>query len=159
MLTGDFGLTAKTIATQIGLMSEKGRVVQGDELAAMSTAQLEQILRDEPEIIFARIAPEGEVRELFHLTIDEIRARLAPLADDVDQRLDQLAESRGAIEGTKGTAEAVVFVEKIRAEEFLQTVIKSVAIPIAYTEASQPKRICPHVDRILIRRQSEFKSG
>jgi sodium/potassium-transporting ATPase subunit alpha len=62
MLTGDFGLTAKTIAVQIGLMSEKGRVVQGDELSAMSDADLQQLLRDEPEIIFARIAPAQKLQ-------------------------------------------------------------------------------------------------
>jgi sodium/potassium-transporting ATPase subunit alpha len=47
MLTGDFGLTAKTIAHQIGMMSEKGRVVQGDELSGMSDSDLQQVLRDE----------------------------------------------------------------------------------------------------------------
>ncbi|MEM6462628.1 MAG: HAD-IC family P-type ATPase [Pseudomonadota bacterium] len=62
MLTGDFGLTAKTIAMQIGLMSEKGRVVQGNELATMDDTQLQALLRDEPEIIFARIAPAQKMQ-------------------------------------------------------------------------------------------------
>ncbi len=62
MLTGDFGLTAKTIAHQIGMMSEKGRVVQGDELSGMSDSDLQQVLRDEPEIIFARIAPAQKLQ-------------------------------------------------------------------------------------------------
>jgi sodium/potassium-transporting ATPase subunit alpha len=57
MLTGDFGLTAKTIAHHIGLMGPHGRVVQGDELSAMSDAEVQALLRDEPEILFARIAP------------------------------------------------------------------------------------------------------
>ncbi len=62
MLTGDFGLTAKTIARQIGLMGEHGRVVQGDELADMGDAELQAILRDEPEILFARIAPAQKMQ-------------------------------------------------------------------------------------------------
>lgn len=62
MLTGDFGLTAKTIAIQIGLMGPHGRVVQGDELSQMTDAQLQEILRDEAEIIFARIAPAQKLR-------------------------------------------------------------------------------------------------
>lgn len=62
MLTGDFGLTAKTIATQIGLMGETGRVVQGDELSAMDDGELQQVLCDEPEIIFARIAPAQKLQ-------------------------------------------------------------------------------------------------
>ena len=56
MLTGDFGLTAKTIAVQIGLMSDIGRVVQGDELSALNDSELREMLKEEPEIIFARIA-------------------------------------------------------------------------------------------------------
>ncbi len=62
MLTGDYGLTAKTIAGQIGLMSEAGRVVQGDELSAMSDDELQTVLREEPEILFARIAPAQKMR-------------------------------------------------------------------------------------------------
>lgn len=34
--------------------------------------------------IFARIAPEGDVGDLFRLSVDEIRARLAPLAEVVE---------------------------------------------------------------------------
>ena len=62
MLTGDYGLTAETIARQIGLVTGLGRVVQGDELAGMSEADLERVLRKEPEIIFARIAPAQKLR-------------------------------------------------------------------------------------------------
>lgn len=56
MLTGDYGLTAKTIAEQIGLLSGNGRVVQGDELAAMSETELDEVL-DHRELVFARISP------------------------------------------------------------------------------------------------------
>ncbi|MDA7427143.1 HAD-IC family P-type ATPase [Primorskyibacter aestuariivivens] len=62
MLTGDFGLTAKTIAQQIGMVGEHGRVIQGDELSAMSETELQKVLRDEPEIIFARIAPAQKMQ-------------------------------------------------------------------------------------------------
>ena len=62
MLTGDFGLTAKTIAGQIGLMSDQGRVVTGDELSAMSDTELQALLRTEPEILFARIAPAQKMQ-------------------------------------------------------------------------------------------------
>ena len=57
MLTGDFGLTAKTIAQQVGLAGQHVRVVQGDELAKLDQQQLQKLLRDESEVIFARIAP------------------------------------------------------------------------------------------------------
>ena len=56
MLTGDYHLTAKTIAEEIGLLSDHGRVVQGDELAAMDEETLSEIL-DTKELVFARISP------------------------------------------------------------------------------------------------------
>lgn len=62
MLTGDYGLTAKTIAHQIGMVGENGRVVQGDELSQLSDADLQVLLRDEPDILFARIAPAQKMQ-------------------------------------------------------------------------------------------------
>ncbi len=62
MLTGDYGLTAKTIALQIGLMSHKGTVIHGNELAGMDDAELAETLRTERELIFARIAPDQKLR-------------------------------------------------------------------------------------------------
>jgi len=56
MLTGDYGLTAKTIAEEIGLLGDQGRVVQGDELASMDDATLSSIL-DHKDLVFARISP------------------------------------------------------------------------------------------------------
>jgi len=62
MLTGDYGLTAETIGRQIGLFTGIGRVVQGDELSAMSDGALQNVLITEPEIIFARIAPAQKLQ-------------------------------------------------------------------------------------------------
>jgi len=62
MMTGDYGLTAETIARQIGLIAGRGRVVQGDEMAAMSADHLREILKSEPEIIFARITPAQKLQ-------------------------------------------------------------------------------------------------
>ena len=61
MLTGDFGLTAKTIAKKIGLMTDGGRVVEGDELSAMDEQTLSRVL-DEKELVFARISPEQKLQ-------------------------------------------------------------------------------------------------
>ena len=62
MLTGDYGLTAETIARQIGMITGIGRVVQGDELTALNDDELQNILKTQPEIIFARIAPAQKLR-------------------------------------------------------------------------------------------------
>jgi sodium/potassium-transporting ATPase subunit alpha len=61
MLTGDYGLTAETIGRHIGLITDHGTVIHGDELAAMDEAALTQVLA-EPEIIFARISPSQKLQ-------------------------------------------------------------------------------------------------
>ncbi|MFC6170154.1 cation-translocating P-type ATPase [Loigolactobacillus jiayinensis] len=60
MVTGDSALTAKSIACKIGITSDQARVVTGDELAAMSDAELKTALSG--ELIFARVAPEQKYR-------------------------------------------------------------------------------------------------
>ena len=62
MLTGDYGLTAKTIAQQIGLITGEGTVIHGSELAEMSDQELSRVLHAESELIFARIAPAQKLR-------------------------------------------------------------------------------------------------
>ncbi len=61
MLTGDYGLTAKTIAKQIGLLEDGGRVIQGDELNNMDEKTLSLAL-DSKEIVFARISPSQKLQ-------------------------------------------------------------------------------------------------
>lgn len=61
MLTGDFGPTAKAIGKQIGLFSNKGKVLNGDELSALDDAALSSLL-DENELIFARITPAQKLQ-------------------------------------------------------------------------------------------------
>lgn len=60
MVTGDSPLTAKSIATQIGINSDNARVVTGDELDKMITDDLKQAL--DGEVIFARVAPEHKYK-------------------------------------------------------------------------------------------------
>ncbi|CAM2747855.1 P-type (transporting) HAD superfamily ATPase [Fructilactobacillus fructivorans] len=60
MVTGDSSLTAKSIAVQIGITSDKARVITGEELSAMSDDQLQEAVKG--EVIFARVAPEDKYR-------------------------------------------------------------------------------------------------
>ncbi len=62
VVTGDHGLTAKAIGQRIGLMGDDVTIVTGDDLAAMSDAELDRLLRDEHDILFARSSPEAKLR-------------------------------------------------------------------------------------------------
>ncbi len=59
MITGDHPLTALAIAKELGIAAEGDRVVTGHELAAMSTADLENIV--ETVSVYARVSPEHKL--------------------------------------------------------------------------------------------------
>ncbi|MBN2388610.1 MAG: cation-transporting P-type ATPase [Anaerolineales bacterium] len=61
MITGDYGLTAESVARRVGMVTTHDpRIVTGAELDGMSDAALQQILAQ--EIIFARMAPDHKLR-------------------------------------------------------------------------------------------------
>jgi P-type Ca2+ transporter type 2C len=61
MITGDYGLTADSLARRVGMLTtENPRILTGAELDQLSDAQLQVVLRE--EVIFARMAPEHKLR-------------------------------------------------------------------------------------------------
>ena len=61
VITGDAGPTAVEIARRVGI-AENPRVLTGTELDARTEAELDRLLREEPELIFARSSPEAKLR-------------------------------------------------------------------------------------------------
>lgn len=74
MITGDYGLTAESIAKKIGIVqTQNPRVVTGQELETLSNEDLKEILSG--EVIFARMAPQQKYRIVSLLQeMDEIVA-------------------------------------------------------------------------------------
>lgn len=61
MITGDYGLTAESIARRIGIIrGPQPRLLTGAELATMEDSVLQEIVRE--EVIVARAAPEHKLR-------------------------------------------------------------------------------------------------
>ncbi len=62
MVTGDYGLTAESVARRAGMLTTaRPRILTGADLEAMSDAQLQALIQRE-EIVFARMAPEHKLR-------------------------------------------------------------------------------------------------
>lgn len=62
MITGDYGLTAESIARKIGIVnSSNPRIITGNELDKISDIDLKNELKNR-EIIFSRAAPENKMR-------------------------------------------------------------------------------------------------
>ena len=61
MITGDYGLTAESLARRIGMLSTMNPLIlTGAELERLNDIELERIL--DKEVIFARMAPEHKLR-------------------------------------------------------------------------------------------------
>ncbi|MBN1147645.1 MAG: cation-transporting P-type ATPase [Anaerolineales bacterium] len=61
MITGDYGLTAESLARRIGMLGSEGaRILTGAELDELDDAQLQAILHK--EVVFARMAPDHKLR-------------------------------------------------------------------------------------------------
>ena len=61
MITGDYGLTAESLARRVGLLTTPNpRILTGAELDDMSDQELQAVLLE--EVIFARMAPEHKLR-------------------------------------------------------------------------------------------------
>jgi len=61
MITGDYGLTAESLARRVGMLtSDTPRILTGGELDSMTEPQVQSALNE--EIIFARMAPEHKMR-------------------------------------------------------------------------------------------------
>lgn len=65
IITGDHGLTARAIAEQLGIVSEKrkNKIITGVQLNKLSDQELQKELADKKQdIIFARVSPEHKLR-------------------------------------------------------------------------------------------------
>ena len=61
MITGDYGLTAESIARRVGIVrGDNPRIITGFDLNNLDDDQLKDALKD--EVIFARVAPENKLR-------------------------------------------------------------------------------------------------
>jgi calcium-translocating P-type ATPase len=62
VVTGDYGPTAAEIARRVGIARDGGAVVTGEELDEMTEDELDRLLREGREIVFARASPEAKLR-------------------------------------------------------------------------------------------------
>jgi magnesium-transporting ATPase (P-type) len=101
MITGDHGVTASAIATQLG-MGEHLRAVTGPDIEAMDDAALQQVVQDAD--VFARASPEHKLR-----LVQALQARgevVAMTGDGVNDAPALKQADVGVAMGRKGTEAA-----------------------------------------------------
>jgi calcium-translocating P-type ATPase len=62
VITGDHPVTGAAIAREVGIGDESSPTVSGEELERMSDPELDALLRQGKELVFARASPEAKLR-------------------------------------------------------------------------------------------------
>ena len=123
MVTGDYGLTALSIAKKIGIVQgDEARVVSGLELSAMDDDQLKEALKG--EIVFARVAPEQKYRVVNAL--QELGEVVAVTGDGVNDAPALKKADIGVAMGVSGTDVAKESADMILTDDHFVSIVHAV---------------------------------
>ncbi|WP_349674676.1 cation-transporting P-type ATPase [Lacrimispora sp.] len=123
MITGDYGLTAESIAKRIGIVKGTNpRVVSGLELEEMSDQQLKEYLKD--EIIFARVAPEQKLRVVTNL--QDLGEIVAVTGDGVNDSPALKKADIGVAMGIAGTDVAKEAADMILTDDNFASIVHAI---------------------------------
>ena len=138
MITGDYRLTAERIARSIGLLADDGQVLEGQELATLDDAQLQERVRQ--TVIFTRIRPQDKLRIVRAL---QARAEIvAMIGDGVNDAPALRRANIGVVVGSatdvaKETADLILldsnFKTVVAAVEEGRVVFENIRKVVAYT--------------------------
>lgn len=123
MITGDYGLTAESIAKRIGIVKgEHPRVISGVELEALSEDELIEALKD--EVIFARMAPEQKYRIV--CALQGMGNVVAVTGDGVNDAPALKKADIGVAMGITGTDVAKEAADMILTDDNFASIVKAV---------------------------------
>ncbi|MFB6468445.1 cation-translocating P-type ATPase [Cytobacillus sp. Hz8] len=123
MITGDYGLTAESIAKRIGVVQGvHPRVVTGIEMENMSDDELRIALKE--EIIFARVAPEQKYRVVDLL--QQIGEIVAVTGDGVNDAPALKKADIGIAMGISGTDVAKEAADMILTDDNFASIVQAV---------------------------------
>ncbi len=157
MITGDYHVTAESIARQVGLYTGDGQVVGGGQLQDMSEQELSQLL-DYRELVFARSSPAQKLRivqalqkkgEIVTVTGDGVND--APALKHADMGV---AMGLSGTEVAKEAADMVLmddnFATIVNAIEEGRTIFSNIKKFIAYVLTSNVPEIMPFIAFVVI---------
>lgn len=123
MITGDYGLTAESIAKRIGIVKgEHPRIISGMELENISDEELKKALKD--EVIFARVAPEQKYRVVSNL--QEMGHIVAVTGDGVNDSPALKKADIGVAMGISGTDVAKEAADMILTDDNFASIVRAI---------------------------------
>jgi magnesium-transporting ATPase (P-type) len=124
MITGDYQITALSIAKQVGIvLSDDVEIITGTELAALSDEQLKTKLL-EKEIIFARVNPEHKLRIVN--TFKNMGNIVAVTGDGVNDAPALKRADIGIAMGLRGTDVAKESAEMILIDDSFASIVSAI---------------------------------
>ena len=163
MITGDHPHTALSIAREIGLVghenhNHKPRVVLGESLRRMTSAQLQTVL-DRPEVLFARVTAEQKM-----LVVDALKRKgevVAVTGDGVNDAPALKSAHIGIAMGVAGTdvaksaADMILlddnFASIVNAVEEGRAVFENIRKFLTYILTSNVPELVPYLAYVLLR--------
>jgi potassium/sodium efflux P-type ATPase len=123
MITGDYGLTAESIARRIGIIhGEHPRVITGADLDSMDNEALQDALRD--EVLFARVAPEHKLRVV--TALQELGHVAAVTGDGVNDAPALKKADIGVAMGIAGTDVAKEAADMILTDDNFASIVNAI---------------------------------
>jgi potassium/sodium efflux P-type ATPase len=123
MITGDYGLTAESIARRIGILrTAHPKVITGVELDALDDQALMEVLRQ--EIIFARVSPEHKLRVV--TALKEMGEIVAVTGDGVNDAPALKKADIGVAMGLAGTDVAKEAADMILTDDNFASIVHAV---------------------------------
>jgi potassium/sodium efflux P-type ATPase len=124
MITGDYGLTAESIARRIGIIrGEQARIVTGAELNDMSSEDLETVLA-EKEVLFARVSPEHKMR--IAVALKDLGHVVAMTGDGVNDAPALKVADIGVAMGIAGTDVAKEAADMILTDDNFASIVNAI---------------------------------
>ncbi|XUB35972.1 hypothetical protein IGI41_000965 [Enterococcus sp. DIV0876] len=123
MITGDYGLTAVSIAKRIGIVTgDNPRVITGLELEKMNDYALQSALME--EVVFARVAPEQKYRVVTNL--QEMGNVVAVTGDGVNDAPALKKADIGVAMGITGTDVAKESADMILTDDNFASIVRAI---------------------------------
>ena len=124
MITGDYGLTALSIAQEVGIISGTCQIVKGKELNKMSDKEVKKLLKSHDNVIFARAVPEHKMRIASVLEdMDEI---VAMTGDGVNDAPALRKADIGVAMGITGTDVAKEASDMVLTDDNFATIVSAI---------------------------------
>ena len=122
MITGDHAVTARAIATRLGITAEDGAVLTGSEMAELDDDALDALVDDVS--VYARVAPEDKLRIV--LALQRRGEVVAVTGDGVNDAPALRAASIGVAMGDSGTDVAREAADMVLADDNFVTIAAAV---------------------------------